>query len=825
MTKHLHIDPKEMRQAGFIEFTKIPVNQYTKSIEQEKSSFSTSDFLRIYRDMRFIREFETMLYTIKTTNAYNGIDYNNPGPAHLSMGQEASSVGQAYLLSTDDFIFGSHRSHGEILAKGLSAIHQLTDTELTATMEHFLGGDTYKVVETFNQGKGKSVKALAIDFLLYGALAEIFAKNTGFHKGLGGSMHAFFLPFGIYPNNAIVGGSADISVGAALFKKINSKKGIVVCNIGDGSMACGPVWEALMMATMDQYTNLWDGEMKGGLPLLVNVMNNQYAMGGQTRGETMGYDMLARIGAGVNEDQMHAERVDGYNPLAVIEAMRRKLDILKSKRGPVLMDTLTYRYSGHSPSDADSYRTQDEKNAWMEEDSITAFRLKLMAAGVASQADFEAIDATIIETVTNAVQMAADPVMSPRMDLFKTPDAIERIMFSNQKIARMDNRTPDVLTPKAQNPRVMAIAKKERFAFDANGKPVSKNKVYQYRDGVFEAIIDKFYEDPTLIAYGEENRDWGGAFAVYRGLTEALPYHRLFNSPIAEAAIVGSAVGYAMCGGRVIVELMYCDFLGRAGDEVFNQLPKWQAMSAGILKMPVVIRVSVGSKYGAQHSQDWTSLVAQIPGLKVVFPVTPYDAKGLMTTALNGTDPVIFFESQRLYDIAEQFHEGGVPVESYEIPIGEPDVKRIGSDVTILTIGATLYRALEAAQELQEKYGISAEVIDARSMVPFDYAKVVESVKKTGRCVLASDACDRGSYLSDIARNINDLCFDHLDAPAVVLGSRNWITPAYELEEHFFPQKDGFIDIIHERILPIPGYTPTRSFTDVEMMRRAKLGV
>jgi len=825
MTKQLHIDPQEMRQPGLIEFTPIPVNQYQKTIEQEKANYSKEAFLRIYRDMRFIREFETMLYSIKTTNAYNGVDYNNPGPAHLSMGQEASAVGQAYLLSTDDFIFGSHRSHGEILAKGLSAIHQLSETELVAVMENFLGGDAYRAVTKFHAGKGKTAKDIAIDFLIYGALAEIFAKETGFHKGLGGSMHAFFLPFGIYPNNAIVGGSADISVGAALFKKINRKKGIVVCNIGDGSMACGPVWEGLMMATMDQYTTLWDDDMKGGLPLLINVMDNQYAMGGQTRGETMGYDFLARIGAGVNKDQMHAERVDGYNPLAVIEAMTRKLDILKSKRGPVLMDTLTYRYSGHSPSDADSYRTLEEKNAWIEQDSITAYRLKLIAAGVAGEDEFAAMDSMIIETVTNALQMASDPVISPRMDLFKTPAAIEEIMFSNRAIAKMDDRTPDVLMEKKDNPRVQAIAKKERFAFDAAGKPVSKNKVYQYRDGVFEALIDKFYEDPTLIAYGEENRDWGGAFAVYRGLTEALPYHRLFNSPIAEAAIVGSAVGYAMCGGRVVVELMYCDFLGRAGDEVFNQLPKWQAMSAGILKMPVVIRVSVGSKYGAQHSQDWTSLVAQIPGLKVVFPVTPYDAKGLMTAALNGSDPVIFFESQRLYDIAEQFHQGGVPAESYEVTIGEPDVKRVGSDLTILTIGATLYRALEAAQVLQDKYGISAEVIDARSMVPFDYARVVESVKKTGKILLSSDACDRGSYLNDLARNINDLCFDDLDAPAVVLGSRNWITPAYELEEHFFPQADWFIDIIHERIQPIPGYTPTRSFNDVEMMRRARLGV
>jgi 2-oxoisovalerate dehydrogenase E1 component len=825
MTKQFFIDPQEMRKPGYIEFDKIPVNQYNRSIEDEKKNYSKDDFLRIYRDMRFIREYETMLYAIKTTNAYNGIEYNNPGPAHLSMGQEASSVGQAYLLSTDDFIFGSHRSHGEILAKGLSAINQLSEAELVSVMENFLGGDAYRAVTTFHAGKQKSAKEIAVDFLIYGALAEIFAKETGFHKGLGGSMHAFFLPFGIYPNNAIVGGSADISVGAALFKKVNRKNGVVICNIGDGSMACGPVWEGLMMAAMDQYHTLWEGDMKGGLPLLLNVMNNQYAMGGQTRGETMGYDVLARIGAGVNPEQMHAERIDGYDPLAVIEAMGRKLEILKAKRGPVLLDTLTYRYSGHSPSDADSYRTQEEKSAWMGVDSIAAYRAKLVAAGVATDDEFAALDALVIETVTNALQMAADPVISPRMDLAKTPDAIESIMFSEGKVAKMEEREPDVLMAKMDNPRVQAIAKKERFAFDANGKPVSKNKVYQYRDGVFEALIDKFYEDPTLIAYGEENRDWGGAFAVYRGLTEALPYHRLFNSPIAEAAIVGSAVGYAMCGGRVVVELMYCDFLGRAGDEVFNQLPKWQAMSAGILKMPVVIRVSVGSKYGAQHSQDWTSLCAQIPGLKVVFPVTPYDAKGLMTAALNGTDPVIFFESQRLYDIGEQFHAGGVPAESYEIAIGEPDVKRVGSDITILTIGATLYRALEAAKELQDKHGISAEVIDARSMVPFNYEKVIESVRKTGRILLASDACDRGSYLNDLARNINDLCFDYLDAPAVVLGSRNWITPAYELEEHYFPQKDWFIDIIHQRMLPIPGYTPTRSFNDVELIRRAKLGV
>src|SRR4030043_2047523 len=304
MPKIQNINPKEVRKPQFIEFGKIPVNQYYKSIDEEKNNFSTDDFVRIYHDMVIIREFETMLNLIKTTNEYKGISYNHPGPAHLSIGQEASAVGMAYNLDIDDYIFGSHRSHGEILAKGLSAIHKLDEEILYTIMKTYFGGNALKVVE---KGFTGSVKELARHFLLYGALAEIFARENGFNKGMGGSMHAFFTPFGIYPNNAIVGGSGDISVGAALYKKINRKPGIVVCNIGDASMGCGPVWEGIAFATMDQYNTLWEGEYKGGLPLIFNFMNNLYGMGGQTMGETMGYGILARIGAGVNPDRMQPE--------------------------------------------------------------------------------------------------------------------------------------------------------------------------------------------------------------------------------------------------------------------------------------------------------------------------------------------------------------------------------------------------------------------------------------------------------------------------------------------------------------------------------------
>lgn len=828
MPKSQYIDPKKVFQPGYIHFDDIPVNQYAKTLDEEKALYSKDDMMRIYRDMRIIREFETMLGEIKTKSVYNGVEYSNPGPAHLSVGQEASAVGEAYSLDINDFTFGSHRSHGEILAKGLSSIYKLDDTELYDIMKEFLGGRILNVVEGREEVKG-NIKELAIDFLLYGALAEIFARTTGFNEGLGGSMHAFFIPFGIFPNNAIVGGSAPVALGAALYKRANKKKGIVIANFGDGACGRGPVLESFNMSGMDQIRQLWgetDNGNNPGLPILFNIFDNFYGMGGQTMGETMAFGMAARLGAGFNPEQMHSERVNGYNPFAVIDAVTRKKELLLRGEGPALLDVVTYRVSGHSASDASTYRSEEELEEWRKADPIRAYKEKLIIGGVASSDEFDAIDETIIRRMTKICRLAIDETLSPRMDLEKDPDAIARIMYSNgHKKTMEEGREPEVLMPKADNPRVKSLALKARWAFDENGKTLPKAKTFGLRDALFESIIDKFYEDPTLIAYGEDNRDWGGAYAVYRGLTEALPYHRFFNAPISESAIIGSSVGYAMCGGRVIVELMYADFIGCAGDEIFNQVAKWQSMSAGILKMPIIIRVSVGSKYGAQHSQDWTALTAHIPGLKVVFPASPYDAKGLMNAALNGTDPVIFFESQRIYDIGEQFHKGGVPTDEYEVTLGEPDVKREGKDVTILTIGAVLYRALEAAKTLEEKYGISAEVIDARSIVPFDYSKVIESVKKTGKIVIVGDACERGSVMKDMAADIAELAFDYLDAPPVAFGSRNWITPCHELEKFFFPQADGIIDVIHEKLMPIPGYVAKLNVSDVEKIDRSRKGL
>jgi len=784
MTQSLIIDPNEVRRPGYVKFPEVPVNQYTFDRETEIARYGDKGMVQMLHDMIVVRTFESMLDSIKKTGQWEGIEYNHRGPAHLGIGQESAYVGQSFVLSPEDFIFGSHRSHGEILAKCYSAMHQMDEGQLEGIMKGFLGGETLSYAEKIGY---KDTKDLTENFILFGALAEIFARKSGFNRGLGGSMHTFFLPFGSYPNNAIVGGSAPIANGAALFKRINRKPGIIVSNVGDAALACGPVWEALNFASMDQFRSLWREEDGGNPPILFNFFNNFYGMGGQTFGETMGYEILARVGAALNPEAMHAERVDGLNPLAVADATPRTKKILE---------------------------------LWEQVDCIKEYSNLLISNGLTTQDEIDGYAASLTDKLVKVLKLAIDDDATPRV----ADGYIDTVMFSNEKVEAFDDATPEI--DLEDNPRVKALAKKVRSSVDASGKPVSKMRMYQFRDGLFEAMLHRFKTDPTMAAWGEENRDWGGAFAVYRGLTEALPYRRLFNSPIAEASIVGAGVGYAMAGGRAVVELMYCDFLGRAGDEVFNQMAKWQSMSAGLLKMPLVLRVSVGAKYGAQHSQDWSALVAHIPGLKVYFPTTPTDAKGMLNLALAGTDPVVFLESQKLYDKGEDFEPGGVPEGYYETEEGEPAIRREGSDITIAAYGATVYKALEAADVLAEKYGLSAEVIDLRFVAPLNYDKLIASVKKTGRLVLTSDAVERGSFLNTVAANVQTLAFDALDAPIAVVGSRNGITPGPELESFFFPQVSWILDAIHERILPLPGHVPTtKHATEAEIARLNREGL
>ncbi len=820
MPKSQLVDPNLTRQAGTLTFGKVPVHAYARSLAEERRALGDQLLIDILRDMMILREFETMLGSFKSQGAYAGIKYIYLGPAHLSVGQEAAAVGAARALKRADHAFGSHRGHGEFLAKGLAAIAEMDEDDLQRTMRDTGKGALLSVLD--KRLPAPSVRARATQFLVYGLLAEIFMRDNGFNRGMGGSMHAFFPPFGIFPNNAIVGASAGIAAGAALHKKLAREEGIALANIGDGATGCGLVWESMNFAAMAQLHRLWAEDRRGGLPVLFLFNNNFYAMGGQTAGETMSWDRLSRIGAGFNPEALHAETVDGTNPLAVLDAVRRKRALLVDGRGPALLDVECYRFVGHSTTDANAYRTREEIAAWRSVDPIASYVASLQEAGVLDANAHAAMTAEVGTLIAEITRLAVDPEASPPVDVKRDPLAIGRFMFSNIEHVLPEEPEGELVQAWDSSSRVVQLAKRSRSGLAPDGKKLSAMQAITIRDSLFEAVLHHLRYDAKLIAYGEENREWGGAFGVYRGLSEILPYHRLFNAPISEAATVSSAVGYALEGGRVLIELMYADFIGRAGDEIFNQMAKWQAMSGGVFRMPVVLRCSVGSKYGAQHSQDWSALIAHIPGLKVVYPATPYDAKGLMASALAGDDPVVVFESQRLYDTVELFHEGGVPSDYYRVPIGEPDVKRAGSDVTVLTIGPSLYRALEAADALEKDYGISCEIIDARSLVPFNYRPVLESAARTGRVLLVSEANERGSVLMTMATTIQRHAFSSLKVPVRVLGSPNWIVPGADLEASHFPQAADIVDVICTELVPEKkiARAPRRAGDDLERARQ-----
>ena len=291
--------------------------------------------------------------------------------------------------------------------------------------------------------------------------------------------------------------------------------------------------------------------------------------------------------------------------------------------------------------------------------------------------------------------------------------------------------------------------------------------------------------DRRVIFYGEDVADYGGAFKLTKGLLEAFGRDRVFNTPISEAAICGTAVGAAIVGLRPVVELMYMDFALMASDQIANQAAKWHFMSGGQVEVPLVIRASVGAGkgYGGQHRQSLESLFTHLPGIYVVYPSNPADAKGLLTSAIRTNNPVLFVESQALYPA-----RGMVPEGEHLVPIGVANVVREGADVTLVAWGPAVPDALAAADRLAADDNVTAEVIDLRSLVPLDLEPVLASVRKTGRCVVASQAVLGGSFVNEVVARVQLEVFDHLDAPVARVGAANGISPQAEsLERAFLP--------------------------------------
>jgi pyruvate/2-oxoglutarate/acetoin dehydrogenase E1 component len=344
---------------------------------------------------------------------------------------------------------------------------------------------------------------------------------------------------------------------------------------------------------------------------------------------------------------------------------------------------------------------------------------------------------------------------------------------------------------------VPAEAAKPRLV--AEPEPIErKDGAISFKEAIREALVEEMLRDSRVIFYGEDVADYGGAFKVTKGLIEVFGRDRVFNASISEAAIIGSAVGAAMTGLRPVVELMYSDFEFQAGDQLYNQAAKWSYMSGGSTAVPIVVRSSVGAGkgYGGQHSQSLESHSTHIPGIKVAVPSTPYDAKGLLKTAIRDDDPVVFCESQALYN-----DTGDVPADDYTVPFGQAAVRREGGDITLVAWGQVARLTVAAAEMLAADHGIEAEVIDPRTLIPFDIDTVLRSVRKTGRVLVASQATRTGSYTGEIAAQVQELAFDYLDAPVGRIGALDGISPqSYVLEQAFLPNADTIVAAARELV-------------------------
>lgn len=318
-----------------------------------------------------------------------------------------------------------------------------------------------------------------------------------------------------------------------------------------------------------------------------------------------------------------------------------------------------------------------------------------------------------------------------------------------------------------------------------------------YGQAISEAMHEEMVRDESVIILGEDMGVMGSVFGLTKGFMEEFGAYRVIDTPISENGFTGMAVGMAMRGLRPVVELMYVDFAPICLDPIVNQAAKMRYMTGGQVKVPMVIRApgGAGRRNAGQHSQSLETLFTHIPGLKVVAPSTPYDAKGLLKTAIQDDDPVMFIEHKILYA-----QKGEVPEEEYVIPFGKADIKRAGRDVTIIAYSRQVLFALEAAKEL-EKQGIDAEVIDLRTLVPLDWETIETSVKKTHNVVVVQEAVQRSGYAGEIAAQIMENVFDYLDAPVKRIAGLNVVAPfSPALEDYIYPGVKDIVSGVKELI-------------------------
>lgn len=745
-----------------IDCGKIPAYRYQRNLQSELAGgrITAVEAIALLEDMLIVRELEEMIVKLRS-GAYEPLpSYNYRGPTHVSIGQEGTAIGACSALTIEDKITSTHRGHGESLAKGTGAIRSMTDEQLHQRVRNCKAAVREEWVEA------------ALEEHVYRTICELFGKEDGYCKGRGGSMHIADFTVGHLGANAIVAGGTPIATGAALALRYLRNNAVVCCFAGDGAFANGAALESMNFACQAQFTNELAGDHKFGLPIIFLVINNHYGMTHRTDEEVMGISAIARRAAGFADNNMHAEIINGMSVLAVRDAVQRAVKGCREGKGPYFLDVNTYRYFGHSLSDPRvEYRTKDEESAWKAVDPIEGFKAQLLANKVLDAKGAAAVEQRVRERNGRAAKRASEAADPPAEDVLK-------YMYTDTK-----SETVPAEFAKAQLVGPLPEIKR------VNGE-------LTYKDAIKEALVEEMVRDRRVIFYGEDVADYGGAFKVTKGLLEAFGRDRVFNTPISEACICGTAVGASMVGLRPVVELMYFDFALMSSDQISNQAAKWHYMSGAQTEVPMVLRVSAGAGkgYGGQHSQTLESMFCHIPGMYVVYPATPADAKGMLKSAIRDNNPILFVESQGLYGI-----KGPVPEGDTLVPLGVADVKREGSDLTFVAWGPVVHDCLKAADKLKAEKGANCEVIDLRSLVPLDIDTVLRSVQKTGRCVVASQAIHIGSYTGEIASTIQDAVFDYLDAPVKRVGAKNGIAPqSHILEAAFLPSTGDIVKAANE---------------------------
>ena len=614
----------------------------------------------------------------------------------------------------------------EGLVKGTAHSYVGQEAVATGACAHLT---THDSVISNHRGHGHCIaKGARLDLMM----AELMGREAGYCRGLGGSMHIAALDLNILGANGVVAAGVPIGAGAALANKLRGSGRVVISFFGDGGANQGVVHETMNLAAV------WK------LPFIFVCENNKYALSTDQSRTTAGEGVTARARA----YGIPAVRVDGNDLLAVHDAVGEAVARARRGEGPSCVEAVTYRWSGHSMrANLPEYRTKQEEIEWMERDPVARVERRLTEMGV-SELDLKELRQRVEGELEAAVAYAVE---SPE----PTVDIMEAAVYAPHL---------QLTEPASRAGREMTFA-----------------------EALNAALHQEMARDERVFLMGEDVGLIGGIFQVSKGLRDRFGEERVRDTPISEPSFVGMGVGAAVAGMRPIVEIQIWDFIAMTMDQIVNQAAKIRYMLGGRPTVPLVIRGPQGGgiRLAAQHSQSLEAWFVHVPGLVVVAPSTPYDAKGLLASAIRDDNPVIFLEHKMLYP-----QKGPVPEGEYAILLGKADIKRVGTDVTVVATQMMVQRALGAALDL-EKDGISVEVIDPRTLVPLDEAAILESVAKTGRLIIAHEACKRGGFGAEVAALVSEQALDCLDAPIVRVAARNVPMPYNDnLEKATIPSRE-----------------------------------